>query len=53
MIVKFEAENVGRGYEYNLYPRVWEMNISKEQALSLISELQSVLKKLDEGKIDE
>jgi len=53
MVVNFEAENVGRGYNYTLYPRVWEINKSKAQALAMISNLQRALKELDEGIIDE
>lgn len=53
LVVTFNAHNVMRGYDYNLYPREWEMKLNKEQALALISELQIELKKLDSGEIDE
>ena len=45
-----EASWVGRD---DIYPRKWQVKLNKEQALSLISELQNALKLLDEGSIDE
>jgi len=53
VIVEFEAENVARGFNYNLYPREWQMNINKEQALALMTEIQEMLRRLDLGEIDE
>lgn len=50
MIISMEASWVGRD---DIYPRVWQVKLNKEQALSLLSEIQSELKKLDEGTIDE